>query len=193
MYKKTFLNIRELALLRHTGNTDSMTERQRYELLKEIKAPNGTRFEIRRYLPCAMADVTVSGDSGSAANLGFRPLVTYISQNQIAMTAPVLQEQVTNGSWTVSFVMPADMSADDLPLPADTKVRIRQVSEQIAAALSFRGYTSNEVISKREKELRAALTETKIAMTGAMRVARFDPPWKPGFARHNEVIIPVDY
>jgi len=25
-----------------------------------------------------------------------------------------------------------------------------------------------------------------------MRIARFDPPWKPGFMRHNEVIIPIE-
>ncbi|MGA1117388.1 MAG: heme-binding protein, partial [Candidatus Nanopelagicaceae bacterium] len=83
-----------------------MTERQKFDLIKKI--PN-TKVEIRRYHSCVMADMIVQAPFEQAGSLGFRPLVTYISQNNIAMTAPVLQELSDSRSWIVSFVMPAEM------------------------------------------------------------------------------------
>jgi hypothetical protein len=32
----------------------------------------------------------------------------------------------------------------------------------------------------------------KIRESGAVMFARYDPPWKPGILRRNEVLIPVD-
>lgn len=168
-----------------------MTERQKFDLLKEVKASNKVQFEIRRYHSCVMADVIVNAEYSNAANLGFRPLVTYISQNNIAMTAPVLQEEKSAGSWIVSFVMPADARIEDLPLPKNSSVTLRTIPEHTAAALSFRGFTSEATITKREAELREALKLSDVKTSGPMRIARFDPPWKPAFARHNEVVIPI--
>jgi hypothetical protein len=37
------------------------------------------------------------------------------------------------------------------------------------------------------------LTEFDIQSTGKVRIARFDPPWKPGFIRHNELVVPINY
>jgi len=164
-----------------------MTERQKWDLMQKLDS----HVEIRRYHPCVMADVIVNSEYGNAANLGFRPLVTYISQNNIAMTAPVIQEENRPGSWTVSFVMPADTSLKDLPLPKNSNVTLRAIPEHTAAAISFRGYTTKERVDKFEAQLRETLKQSGIKTTGSIQVARFDPPWKPGFARHNEVVIPV--
>lgn len=56
-------------------------------------------FEVRQYVPMAVAEVLVPGDRDEAANRGFRLLAGYIfGGNQpaakIAMTAPVLQQPV---------------------------------------------------------------------------------------------------
>ena len=107
------------------------------------------------------------------------------------MTAPVLQEQLHTNSWVVSFVMPEGMTLDGLPLPSNQSVTLRTVKEHTAAALGFNGMTSEERIHQKESELRAALAKEKLIATGPMRIARFDPPWKPGFLRHNDVIIPI--
>ena len=163
-----------------------MTERQKFDLVKKIE-----NVEIRRYHACVMADVIVDATYSNAGNIGFRPLVTYISQNQIAMTAPVLQEQLHTSSWVVSFVMPEGMTLDQLPLPKNQSVTLRTVKEHTAAALSFSGMTTEEKIHQKESELRAVIENAKLTATGPMRIARFDPPWKPGFLRHNEVIIPI--
>ena len=163
-----------------------MTERQKYEVLRKIGD-----VEIRKYHPCVMADVIVNAEYERAGNIGFRPLVTYISQNNIAMTAPVVQEQQENKSWVVSFVMPAGMQLSQLPLPKDAKVKLREIREHKAAALVFRGITNLSKVQEKESELRKTLIKEGIYISGSLKIARFDPPWKPGFLRHNEVVIPI--
>jgi len=163
-----------------------MTEHQKFDLVKKIE-----NIEIRRYHPCVMADVIVDASYSNAGSMGFRPLVSYISENSIAMTAPVLQEQLHTESWVVSFVMPDGMELRDLPIPKNQRVTLRTIHQHTAAALGFSGMTSEAKIHEKESELRSALTKANLKPTGPMRIARFDPPWKPGFLRHNEVIIPI--
>jgi hypothetical protein len=163
-----------------------MAERQKFDLVKKIPR---TKVEIRRYHPCVIADVIVEAPYSQAASLGFRPLVTYISQNKIAMTAPVLQESTDSRSWIISFVMPAEMTLRDLPNPQNSKVRLRTLSEQLSAVLAFTGLAPSSKIQEKELELRAALAKESLTPIGALRIARFDPPWKPGFLRYNEVIL----
>jgi len=163
-----------------------MTERQKYDLIKRIN-----NIEIRRYHTCVMADVIVDASYSNAGNIGFRPLVTYISENRIAMTAPVLQEQLHTESWVVSFVMPDGMELRDLPIPRNQRVTLRTIHTHTAAALRFSGMTTESKIHEKETELRTAIANAQLKPTAPMRIARFDPPWKPGFMRHNEVIIPI--
>ena len=165
-----------------------MAERQKFDLVKKIPR---TKVEIRRYHPCVIADVIVEAPYSQAASLGFRPLVTYISQNKIAMTAPVLQESIDSRSWIISFVMPAEMTVRDLPNPQNSKVRLRTVPEQLSAVLAFTGLAPSSKIQEKELELRAALAKESLTPIGALRIARFDPPWKPGFLRYNEVILDI--
>jgi len=166
-----------------------MTERQKFDFVKKIP---GTKVEIRRYHPCVIADVLVEAEYSQAASLGFRPLVTYISQNNIAMTAPVLQESTDSRSWIISFVMPEGMTVADLPNPGSSKVTLRTLAEQLAATLSFTGMTTTSKIQEKESELRLALTNESLTPIGTLRIARFDPPWKPGFLRYNEVILDIN-
>ena len=165
-----------------------MAERQKFDLVKKIPR---TKVEIRRYHPCVIADVIVEAPYSQAASLGFRPLVTYISQNKIAMTAPVLQESTDSRSWIISFVMPEEMTLRDLPNPQNSKVRLRTVPEQLSAVLAFTGLAPSSKIQEKELELRAALAKESLTPIGALRIARFDPPWKPGFLRYNEVILDI--
>ena len=166
-----------------------MTERQKFDFVKKIPR---TKVEIRRYHPCVIADVLVEAEYSQAASLGFRPLVTYISQNNIAMTAPVLQESTDSRSWIISFVMPEGMTEADLPNPRNSKVTLRTLAAQLAAVLPFTGITTASKIQEKESELRLALTNESLTPIGTLRIARFDPPWKPGFLRYNEVILDIN-
>jgi len=51
--------------------------------------------------------------------------------------------------------------------------------------------TTTSKIQEKEAELREALAKVKLTPVGSLRIARFDPPWKPGFMRYNEVILDI--
>lgn len=165
-----------------------MTEQQQYTVVRPL---GGGIAELRRYAPCVMADVVVTGDYRRATYEGFRPLVTYISRHDIAMTAPVVQEGAAGDAWRVSFVMPAGMTLGALPTPPDRDVSLREVPEHFAAAIRFSGLASRRDIARQEQRLRDCLQAEGIAPIGSVRVARFDPPWTPPFMRHNEVVVDV--
>ncbi|EWT00201.1 heme-binding protein [Intrasporangium oryzae NRRL B-24470] len=70
-----------------------MTEQQVYEVVQEFDG-----FELRRYAPHVVAEVSVRGSFDDAGNRAFRTLVSYIggnnrSQSSVAMTAPVVQSE----------------------------------------------------------------------------------------------------
>lgn len=109
------------------------------------------------------------------------------------MTTPVLQSGPVPGSgepaeYSVAFVLPAGVTADGAPVPADPMVRIRAVPGSLAAVLGFSGSGSASAFQKRNDGLQAALTLAGLTPVGTPRFARFDPPFKPWFLRHNEVV-----
>ncbi|MFZ9212882.1 MAG: SOUL family heme-binding protein, partial [Candidatus Nanopelagicales bacterium] len=159
-----------------------MTEQQKYTLVKKLE-----NLEIRKYQKCTMATVEINADYEAAGSIGFRPLVTYISQNNIAMTAPVLQQKTKSDTWLVSFVMPEGMQLSDLPVSPNLNIKLHEVEEYVAAVLTFKGITSKQKIREKESELKELVNKYKLNSFGEILVARFDPPWKPGFLRHNEV------
>ena len=181
-----------------------MTEEQKY--IVEQKFP---KFEVRRYEACVFADVTVNGDFESAGNKGFGPLIGYISGNnkpnfKIAMTAPVVQEPITKIAMTspvvqqsndqeniVSFVMPAGMTLNSLPIPSSSKVSLREVPEQLMAVSRFSGRWTRATYIKHVAELESSLSQSGFTPNGSPRFARFDPPWTPWFMRRNEIQIPI--
>ncbi|MFM7210732.1 MAG: SOUL family heme-binding protein [Actinomycetota bacterium] len=183
-----------------------MTEQQEYRVLEA----HGD-VELREYAPCVVADVVVPGSAEQAANAAFRPLFQYISganrgaeplamtapviqqsaSERLAMTAPVIQEPSDADEWTVSFVLPAGRSLSDYPVPADTRVSLRAVPAETAAAIRWSGRWTESNIARRSQELRREMAKAGWQESGEPRWARFDPPWKPPFARRNEIVIPV--
>ncbi|QCB98627.1 heme-binding protein [Arthrobacter sp. PAMC25564] len=186
-----------------------MTEQQPFELVQRF--PD---FELRRYPPHVVAEVTVGSSFDRAGNLAFRQLFNYISGNNTArqtlamtapviqgfarsqkvpMTAPVLQRgSLEEGEFVVSFVLPADMTEETAPVPADPEVRIGTVPTALAAVVGFSGSGSKSTFEKRNRELQAAIAAAALTATGLPRFARFDPPFKPWFLRHNEVLQDVE-
>jgi len=162
-----------------------MTERQKYEV---IQISDG--IEIRRYLPYVAADVVINEDYDKAESMGFRPLANYIFSNNISMTAPVIVEEKSPESWQVSFVMPHGSKITEMPTPVNN-VKLRGEQEEICAAIKFNGNTSKNRIKKYEEKLLSYLKVQNIQKSGQLRIARFDPPWKPGIIRHNELIQPI--
>jgi hypothetical protein len=183
-----------------------MTEQQEYRVLKSRGV-----VELREYAPCVVADVVTSGSAEQAGSAAFRPLFEYISganrgaeplamtapviqqptSERLAMTAPVIQEAAGAGEWTVSFVLPAGRSLSEYPIPTNSRVSLRAVPGETAAAIRWSGRWTPSNIARRSEDLRQVMAEAGWQESGEPRWARFDPPWKPPFARRNEIVIPV--
>ena len=172
-----------------------MTKRQEYKVLQTY-----SEFEVREYLPCVLAEVKVSANYESASSMAFASLFRYISKGnklseKIAMTAPVIAAQsglkTEENDWYVSFVMPSGSKFAHLPHPNDPQVILKELDTQTCIALSFRGRATIDLTKKRIEQLRAAAKRENIALTSETRIARFDPPFKPGLFHYNEIIIPV--
>jgi hypothetical protein len=182
-----------------------MTEQQPYDVVKRFPG-----FEVRSYPPHLVAVVEVVGSFDDAGSQGFGVLVGFISgrnsaqgtiamtapvvqtSTKVAMTAPVLQEPgMGSGRHLVSFVMPAEYSLDTLPTPTDPRIAIHEVAAQLAAVMTFTGRWTENLYQVHLAELRKAVVEAGLEISGPPRFARFDPPWKPWFLRRNEVVLPV--
>lgn len=183
-----------------------MTEQQVYRVVESLGD-----VELREYSPWVVAEVVVTGPADEAASTAFRPLFSYISGanredaplamtapviqqaagERLTMTAPVIQESAGPEQWVVGFVLPGSRPLEDYPTPTDPRVCLRQVPEQLAAALRWSGRWTTGNVTRRTDELRRRIAEAGWETAGDPRWARFDPPWKPPFARRNEIVIPV--
>ncbi len=168
-----------------------MTQQQPYTVLAQHKG-----FELRKYPAGIQIETTVGGDFINAGNLGFRPLVQYISGNNsarqsIAMTAPVIQESASASKHMVRFVLPEDMKPSDVPGANSSNVKVIQVPEHLAAAKRFSGSWNQDKFDLEGQKLISELLSSGLETEGNLYFARFDPPWKPGFLKRNEVLIKV--
>ena len=183
-----------------------MTEQQKYDVVTTYDG-----WEVRRYPVHLVAEVRVHGTFDNAINRAFRILAAFIfgenvGKQKVAMTAPVVQESLSekiamtapvlqepnDQEHVVAFVMPAEYTIETLPEPTNSSVRIREVSEAMAAVRQFSGRsTESKFAEQLGGLLRRVAEQSSLEVTGPPRCARFDPPWKPGFLRRNEVLIPV--
>lgn len=183
-------------------------ESPEYEVLRHEGA-----FELRRYAGYLTANVRVSAaDYGRAMNAGFNPLADYIFGNnhaadrismtapvtagraccqKIAMTAPVTA-QGSEDDYVVSFTMPSGYSMNDLPQPNNAAVSLEPVGSHLAAVARFSGYFSGSKAAQAQAELESWIGEQGLKAVGEPIVAQYDPPWKPGFVRRNEIMIVVE-
>jgi hypothetical protein len=167
-------------------------------------------FELRQYEPKIVAETFVEGAFSEVGNVGFRRLYGYISGNnrtekEIAMTAPVAQEAVSqkiamtepvgqeksNNKWRITFVMPAQYSLETLPRPLDSEVTLREEPPGLMAAIRYSGTWSENRYMKHELELREWIKTQGLEQIGEPIFARHNAPFVPWFMRRNEVLIPV--
>jgi hypothetical protein len=168
-------------------------------------------FEIRDYSSRVVAQVETTGNLREASNSGFRLLAGYIfggnvNKSAIAMTAPVTQAsasgskiamtapvtlQSAESASIVQFTMPSEYALEDLPIPSDKRVQLRELPHERMAVLRFSGLTGDRRVAEHIERLQKYLRENKLVSTGAPSLARYDPPWTLWFMRRNEVMVPV--
>jgi hypothetical protein len=181
-----------------------MTEKQPYRLIR-----HEGELEVRRYPEHLVAETEVSADFENAGNRAFRFLFGYISgdntarqsidmtspvvqarSQRIAMTSPVIQSG-DGRNYTVAFVLPASLDEASAPLPTRDEVSLRTVPERLVAAVRFTGRWSANSYEKHCAELLTAVKDAGFTEIGEPWFARFDPPFKPWFLRHNEVLVEI--
>ena len=168
-------------------------------------------FEVRLYEPHIVAETIVEGGFAGAGSKSFNRLFKYISCNnnsrqkismtspvsqaaeseKISMTSPVGQQKEADGSWAVSFMMPASFTMATLPEPKDPLVVLRQVPERYIATVRYSGRWSEKRYLFFKGKLDAWIKVNNLTVEGEPTWARYDPPFKPWFMRRNEVLIPV--
>jgi len=178
----------------------------------EVLSHDGS-FELRRYAAYLTANVRVTaGDYGRAMSEGFNPLADYIFGNnhvadrismtapvtagmaccqKISMTAPVTAQQ-SQDEYVVSFTMPSGYSADTLPRPNNAAVTIESVDVHLAAVARFGGGVSASKVAQVQTKLESWIAEQGLTAVSEPVVAQYDPPWQPGFARRNEIMVVVE-
>lgn len=169
-------------------------------------------FEIRTYAPMLTATVTVTGDRREAASKGFSLLAEFIfggnrtnakidmtapvvqqpvEGEKIAMTAPVEQTAVGEGTWQVSFIMPQQYALETLPVPNNGAITLEERPGERVIAVKFSGVASASDLARESERLMAFMTERGLSPAGDPRFAFYDPPWRVPFLRRNEVLIPL--
>ena len=185
------------------------TETPQYTVLEK-----DGHIELRKYDGYITANIEITADSyNDAENKAFGALADYIFGNntkdiKIAMTAPVMSQKPTtsekitmtapvtaakldNQRYLISFTMPSSYSLEDLPKPINNKVIIKSAPAHEVVTIRFSGYTTEGHIENMANELKEWANKKQIKLAGEPTVLRYDPPWKPGFIRRNEVCFSV--
>lgn len=162
-------------------------EKAEYEiLLKEDP------FEIRNYAPMVIA---ISNETDLRGYSGFNEAFNYISgsnedHSKISMTTPVLND--LEGNLTTAFVMPREYLIEDLPKPTSSNLSLRQVSQKKCASISFSGNANEKTVQTKIEELKKWIELKKLVPIGSYQLARYNPPFIPGFLKKNEVLIEIE-
>ena len=166
-------------------------------------------FELRQYAPYLVAETRVEAGFDDAGSIAFQRLFRYISgdnvsQQKIAMTAPVTQSrgekiamtapvsQVADGrAFIVAFTLPSTYTLATSPRPLDPTIHIREIPAQLVATWRYSGRWTASNYRDKEALLREQLKERGLTSKGEPVLARYNPPFTPWFMRRNEVLIPV--
>ena len=198
-----------LLFINNFFNTAMATEEPEFKLISEEG-----EFQIREYDPKIIAQVEVEGDFDEASSRGFKLLADYIFGNnlldggskKISMTTPVemspmaenllmtssiLDDQVNN-KWSINFVMPQEFSLDTLPKPNNFQVNIIEVPKEKYAVIVFSGLIRESSYAEKAELLSNYLVENGLKQQGAIKIARYNPPWTLPFFRRNELMVRID-
>ena len=169
-----------------------MVEQAPYTLVRMLD-----KVEVRRYPQLVMARVDNLDDRGF--NVLFRYINGYnVKQIPIAMTAPVISEQiamtapVVSGLNYMAFILPQQYSIETAPQPRDNLIKLVTTPPRLVAALRFSGRWSESNFTTRSQELLKILQKAEINTKGNVFSMRYDGPFTLWFLRRNEAAIEIE-
>ncbi len=102
-----------------------------------------------------------------------------------------MDDQVNN-KWSINFVMPKEYTLDTLPKPNNSKVSIIQLPKEKYAVIIFSGLVRESSYDEKAQMLSNYLKEDNFKQQGAIKIARYNPPWTLPFFRRNELMVKID-
>lgn len=167
------------------------TPKPGYEVLKRVK-----RLELRQYPSMVVAETDVEKDFDGSLDEGFSRLAGYIyggnySGKKMVMTAPVMAQR-RNGQHVVAFVMPPHRRLAELPVPNDTRVRVRELAPRVVAAMKWHGRYDGASVAKAEFELMKMVVALGLKTRGVPMFAGYDAPATLPALRRNETWVELE-
>ena len=158
-----------------------------------------------------VAETVVEGSYGQTSGAAFSRLAGYIfgknrAKQKLAMTAPVLQEPVSEkismtapviqekkgNAWVMSFVMPEGYRLETLPVPLDDAVKLRMLPGKKVGVIRYSGLHSEHNLRNFAEKLTGWLEKNGNRVLSGARSASYDPPWTLPCLRRNEVHIDIE-
>ncbi|TJX15184.1 heme-binding protein [Tissierella creatinini] len=149
-------------------------------------------FEIRNYEPMIIA---VSQETDLRGSTGFNTLFNYISganqeSKKISMTSPVLNN-LDEQTLTTAFIMPKEYDLENLPQPSNSNLHLKKIPKRQVAVIIFSGNIDSSKINQKKDQLKGWLIEKQLTPIGPIELARYNPPFIPGFLKRNELLIEI--
>jgi len=168
-------------------------------------------YEIRLYKPYLLAETQIKANYQDAQNNGFKKLAAYIfgensKKQKMDMTAPVhlikegtkidTQQLITlepkETAYIIQFMIPSKFNQETLPTPKDPQIRITSKQSHKMAVISFKGNPSEDLVKQKTNDLLSFIKKEGLKPVGSEPIlARYNPPFVPGFLKHNEVLIEI--
>lgn len=149
-------------------------------------------IEVRQYPPLIVA---LAQESDLRGYSGFSRVFDYISgdnakQAKIAMTSPVINT-LDEQAMTTAFVMPKAYDLSTLPQPRSMNLKLVEKPARRVAAIRFSGTVNAQIIAQKTAELQRWIFAHGYTPQGSVELARYNPPFIPGFLKRNEVWLEV--
>jgi hypothetical protein len=91
----------------------------------------------------------------------------------------------------MSFMVPSDLSKEDLPKPNNGRIYFEEQGQKIMAAIEFGGWADDEKIEEYTNKLKASLKENGLTYTGKFSYLGYNPPFQV-IARRNEIVVELE-
>jgi hypothetical protein len=119
------------------------------------------------------------------------PVIEQAKGQIIAMTAPVMETEIDLNARWVSFVMPANYTLENLPIPNDKRILFEEIKTHKVAVLRFSWWATEKRIKEKKETLLKLLLNDGIEPKSTPACARFNPPWNIPFLNRNEIWVDI--
>lgn len=190
-----------------------VNEEPHYEVLKK----DGD-FEVRKYPKLLVAKFSMRGTSFDYfKQTAFEKLANYIFEGNdegrsIPMTSPVMEEHGVStdqepvamhshfveepnegGGWTMSFILPREITKENAPTPKDDQIKLEEKDSELIASFSYSGNNNVANIKAHERMLAEWLnSQPNIQVSGKYMIAQYDAPFVIPFMKKNEIHVKVE-